>query len=186
MAAFKKVMLTESEVAEDEPSVVEKQTNSFDADYTDKKLNDLYKEFDSITLDETDLSEGTLSEVKSKSHVSPQVVVRVCAGVLIAALLVFLAIYNIFVINDLKNDINNINGDITKSEVQLDSAKQTYSELTDTTNIESELTSAGYSSIDDMTKVHITLPEYNEAQNAQASTNWWDSFCNFIAGIFGR
>ncbi|MBP5651268.1 MAG: hypothetical protein J6X00_01175 [Clostridia bacterium] len=186
MSAFKKVMLTESEVAEDEPSVVEKQTNSFDTDYTDKKLNDLYKEFDSITLDETDLSEGTLSEVKAKSHVSAQVVVRVGAAVLIAALLVFLAIYNIFVISNYKQSINIINSDIAAQETQLNEAVARYNELTDTENIEVELVNEGYGDVSGVTKVKVSMPKTHKVQEYDSSSNWWDNFCNFIANMFGR
>ena len=193
MSAFKRVVLAEKDnsVVESVDSntttdAVQKQVNNFDTDYTDKKLNYLYKEFDSITVNETDLLNDVQEQKQAKAKMSAKSVIRLVSASIVAALLTFLAIYNIFVINGLKNDINIINGDITNSEVQLDSAKQTYNTLTDTTDIESELAGAGYSSIDDMTKVHITLPEYNGAQSAQVSTNWWDSFCNFIASIFGR
>ena len=68
MSAYKRVVLTQDDdmvtetVSNDTSSVVEKQANSFD-NYTDQKLNDLYKEFDSITVNETDLSTQTIAKI---------------------------------------------------------------------------------------------------------------------------
>ena len=188
MSAFKRVVLTEKEdnqtqVASD--SVVEKQANGFD-EYTDQKLNDLYKEFDSITINDTDLVSETIEKNQEKTQISAKVKVRLVAGIVIAALLLFLAIYNIFVINNIKTNIKIINSDIATQETALNNSVTHYEELTDTTNIESELTSNGFSDVSGSTKTHVNVPKTTKQNNAQVGSNWWDSFCNFIASIFGR
>ena len=193
MSALKRVVLTEKSdvvtqnvVPNDEITEQNRQANNFDTDYTDQKLNDLYKEFDSITVNETDLLNDTQTLAKDEVKMSVKAKIRLTAGIVIAALLVFLAIYNIFVINDYKMSIESINGDIATNESVLENSVSQYNALTDTTDIEIELESEGYTDMNSFSKVRINTKQSTNRQEPEVNTNWWDRFCSFIASIFGR
>lgn len=193
MSGFKRVVLTEREnsitqnVGQVNESAVQKQVNNFDNDYTNKRLNDLYNEFDSITINETDLNADTITKINavSKSATPVKVKLYLTAGVIVALLLVFLAIYNIFVINNLNSGIKLLQADIAKQEVQLNDSVTRYEELTDTSGIQAELEANGYVSMDKVNVEIVDPVSQNTVSNYEIPTNWWDAFCNFIANIFG-
>ncbi len=195
MSGFKRVVLTEREnsitqndVTAKDNSAVEKQVNNFDTDYTNKKLNDLYSEFDAITINETDLNSATISKVNAQAmpSASTKTKLYLTSAIIVACLLLFLTIYNIFVINNLNSNIKLLQADIAKQEVQLSDSVSRYEQLTDTTNIQAELAEKGYVSMDQVTVNLVDPATQTTLASYDMPTNWWDAFCNFIANIFGR
>ncbi len=193
MSAFEKVVLTEREnsvtqnnVNIESNSAVQKQVNNFDTDYTNQRLNDLYNEFDAITINDTDLNTQIVAKTQAKQAMSVRTKLYLTAGVIVALLLVFLTIYNIFVINNLKSGINLLQADIATQEVQLTESTNMYEALTNNENIQAELAEKGYVSMDTLNQAQVEIPVATAQTQVNLPSNWWDAFCNFVAGLFGR
>ena len=114
MSAYGKVSLTENDnisrevVSENfnQESVVEEQVNKFDTTYTAEKLQELYNEYDKITLDQEKISSLTQIKTNAVSNKVPfRVALVMSTTVLVTLLLAFLCIYNIFVINGISTNI---------------------------------------------------------------------------------
>lgn len=98
MRNYKRVVLKETEkdlATTQTGSDVQKQLSKFDTNYTSKKLNDLYNEFDSITFN-NDLGSATIvkenASVATKSEVSFKVAVYLTTAIVVKMLLAVLAI----------------------------------------------------------------------------------------------
>ena len=107
MAGLKKIMLTETESKVDnDSSSVMKQLEKFDNTYTNsatetsKKLENLYNEFDSITFNNSNTISANVEETKTAvmAKTSLKVKVYLACAIITTIMLMFLAIYNIFVI----------------------------------------------------------------------------------------
>ena len=134
MAAYKRVVLTEK--ANSVPTSnddVQNQMNKFDNTYTSTKLNDLYKEFDSITFG-TDVVNSTIVKenvvAETKPYATLKTTVYLTAAVIVTILLAFLAIYNIFVINNLNSNIQLLQGDVAEAQSQLETVRLENLQLT--------------------------------------------------------
>ena len=194
MSAYGKVSFTDNEKVAQEvltqdfnsESVVEEQVNKFDTNYTAEKLQELYNEYDKITLDQEKIN--TLTQVKTNA-VSRQVPFRVAlvmtTTILVTLLLAFLCIYNIFVINGMSTNINYLQEEVTSYEYDLVQAQGLYENLTSTNNIQSELTEMGFESVTSSNVVAVSIPDKVEVIELQGETNWFDGFCNFVSRIFG-
>ena len=186
MAGFKRVVLTERE-----DSLTQKVDNieainepQFDNTYTSTKLNDLYKEFDSITLDENTL-ELVQEEAVAKVEMSTRQKVFLTAGIVVAVLMLFLAIYNVFVINNISYDIDILQKDIAKQEYDIATKTRNLDNLTAPSEIAEDLAELGYSADAMNNAVYITVPEDVVPEDVKINGNWWDSFCDFVSSIFG-
>ena len=156
MSAYGKVSFTDNADVSNEvltqdfnkESVIEEQVNKFDTNYTAEKLQELYNEYDKITLDQEKIN--SLTQVKTNA-VSKQVPFRVAlvltTTMIVTLLLAFLCIYNIFVINGISNNINYLQEEVASYEYDLVQAEGLYSKLTNTNNIPNELSEMGYESI---------------------------------------
>ena len=105
MANYKKIRLGNNSVTEtvdDDFSTVDTQVDKFSTDYTANKLNELYNEFDSITLDDSTIDTITQRNAKANTKVSARTVLYLSASCLIATLLMFLMVCNY---SDRKNNI---------------------------------------------------------------------------------
>ena len=114
MSAFGKVNFAETENSVVEStmedmaveSVVEKQVEKFDNSFNTDKLQELYAEYDKITIDEEKVK--NLTQIKANA-ISNRVPFRLALGVtttaIVTLLLVFLCVYNVFVINGMDNSI---------------------------------------------------------------------------------
>lgn len=194
MSAYGKVSFTDNTNVSNEvltqdfnkESVLEEQVNKFDTNYTAEKLQELYNEYDKITLDQEKIN--SLTQVKANA-VSKQVPFRVAlvmtTTMIVTLLLAFLCIYNIFVINGISNNINYIQEEVTSYEYDLVQAEGLYSKLTNTNNIKNELSEMGYESIASSNIVAVSVPDKVEVIELQGETNWFDGFCNFVSQIFG-
>lgn len=194
MSAYGKVSFTDNADVSNEvltqdfnkESVIEEQVNKFDTNYTAEKLQELYNEYDKITLDQEKIN--SLTQVKTNA-VSKQVPFRVAlvltTTMIVTLLLAFLCIYNIFVINGISNNINYLQEEVTSYEYDLVQAEGLYSKLTNTNNIQNELSEMGYESIASSNIVAVNVPDKVEVIELQGETNWFDGFCNFVSQIFG-
>lgn len=193
MSAFGKVAYTENEnvaketIAENfnTQSVVEEQVEKFDNSYS-VKLQELYEEYDKVTLDEDRIKEVTQIKVNAVAKKVPfKAALIMTTSIIITLLLAFLCIYNIAVINGMSNGIDYLQEEVTRYEYSLAEAQTLYENLTSEENIQSELINMGYGDITSSNIVAIDVADSVEVQDLQAETNWFDAVCNFISRIFG-
>lgn len=194
MSAYGKVSLTENDnisrevVSENfnQESVVEEQVNKFDTTYTAEKLQELYNEYDKITLDQEKISSLTQIKTNAVSNKVPfRVALVMTTTVLVTLLLAFLCIYNIFVINGISTNINYLQEEVASCEYDLVQAEGLYEKLTNTNNIQNELAEMGFESVSSSNVVAVSVPDKVEVIELQGETNWFDAFCNFVSRIFG-
>ena len=194
MSAFGKVTYTDTDnvavesVKEEiqETTALEKQVEKFDNSYTTDKLQELYAEYDKITIDEEKVKALTQIKVNAVAEkVSFRMALTVSTTVIVTLLLAFLCIYNIFVINGISNGIGYLQEEVISCEESLVHSEGLYNDLTDKTNIKNELTEMGYSDVSSSNMVYVSVPEKTEVIELQAETNWFDAFCNFLNQIFG-
>lgn len=194
MSAYGKVSFTENENVSQEvltqefnnESVVEEQVNKFDTTYTADKLQELYNEYDKITLDQEKIN--SLSQVKTNvvtSQVPFRVVLLMSTTILVTLLLAFLCIYNIFVINGISSDINYLQEEVAVCEYDLVQSEGIYEKLTDTNNIQSELKNMGFGDVASSNNVvAVSVADKVEVIELEGQTNWFDAVCDFISRIF--
>ena len=194
MSAFGKVGYTETENSVVEStmeevaveSVVEKQVEKFDNSFSTDKLQELYAEYDKITIDEEKVK--NLTQIKA-NVVSNRIPFRLALGVtttaIVTLLLVFLCVYNIFVINGMDSSIRYLQEEVISYEQSLVQSEGMYRQLTDPSNIKSELTQMGYADVASSNIVAVSVGEKTEVIELQGETNWFDGVCNFISQIFG-
>ena len=194
MSAYGKVSFTDNNNVSQEivnesfnnASVMQEQVNKFDNSYTADKLQELYNEYDKITLDQDKINSLTMVKTNAVSTKVPfRVVLVMTTAVIITLLLAFLCIYNIFVINGMSTNINYLQEEVASCEYDLVQAQGLYEKLTNTNNIQNELTEMGFESIASSNIVAVSVPEKVEVVDLQGETNWFDAFCNFVSQIFG-
>ena len=193
MATYGKVSYSENEIESteevkqeiDATSAVDEQVEKFDNSYTQAKLQDLYEQYDKITIDEEKLKSVTQVKVNAVSNAVPfRVVLFMTTSVLVSLLLAFLCFYNISVINGMGTSIQCLQEEVVEYEYQLENSRALYEDLTSVENIQSDLSSMGYEDASSNI-VAISVPEKTEVIELQAETNWFDAFCNFLSRIFG-
>lgn len=188
MADYKKIMMNNNSITEtideSENMAVESQVEKFSTDYTADKLNELYNEFDSITLDNSSIDTLTRRNAQSMVKVSARTKLYMTVGCVIAALLMFLMIYNFFVISKMNNSINILQDDLTYQEYQVAEKANRIDDLTDDAVIKQQLEGMGYSEVSSENVVLINSGA-NGYSALQGETNWFDKFCGFIGDIFG-
>lgn len=186
MANYKKIRLNSNSITEtvdEDYSTVDTQVEKFSTDYTANKLNELYNEFDSITLDNSAIDTITQRNAKASTKVSARAVLYLSASCLIVALLMFLMVYNFFVINRVSSSIDILQDDLTYQEYQVMDKANKLDDLTDDAVLKSQLKNMGYSEV---SSEKIVL---NSAAGTYAAvegeTNWFDQFCEFVGQVFG-
>lgn len=193
MGAYGKVQFVDNETIGQETvveqnlnnSTVNEQVGKFDNSY-EVKLQELYKEYDKITLDEEKIKSMTEIKVNaSKRSMSFRMGLTLATTTIVIALLAFLCIYNIFVINGMSGNINYLQEEVATSRYELVEAEGLYNSLVDSNNIQSELLDMGYGEVASSNIMTITVPEKTEVVELQAETNWFDAICNFLSQIFG-
>ncbi len=194
MSAFGKVNYTETEnsiveaVSEDTvtESVVEKQVEKFDNSFNADKLQELYAEYDKITIDEEKVK--NLTQIKANAMVT-YIPFRMALGItttaIVTILLAILCVYNVFVINGFDNSIRYLQEEVISYEQSLAQSEGVYRQLTDSTNIKNELTQMGYSDVASSNVVAVSVGEKTEVIELQGETNWFDAVCNYISQLFG-
>lgn len=185
MAKLKKIMLHDNMMTEtmDDELVTTAKADNFSTDYTADKLNELYNEFDSITLDNSAIDTITKRDA-DVVKVSARTKLYLTTGFVITALLLFLMIYNFFVISSLNNSIDILQDDITYQEYQVTDKARKVNDLTNDSVLRDELTEMGYSDISSSEIIVMNSGSANYVP-LEGESNWFDKFCEFIGSIFG-
>ena len=187
MADYKKIMMNNNSITETidetENVALESQVDKFSTDYTADKLNELYNEFDSITLDNSAFETLTKRNAEALVKVSARTKLYLTVGCVITALLMFLMIYNFFVISRMNNSINILQGDLAYQEYQVAEKANKIEDLTADNVIKAEL-GKDYAEISSENVVVINSNAGNYAA-LEGESNWFDKFCGFVGDIFG-
>ena len=193
MSAYGKVSYTESDnqVVESvtdriESSAVEKQVEKFDTSFNAERLQQLYAEYDKITIDEERIDSLTQIKANAMSKAMPfRLVLGVTTTAIVTILLAFLCIYNVFVINGMDNSIRYLQEEVISYEQSLAEAEGVYTQLTDPSNIKAELAEMGYTDVASSNIVTVSVGEKADVIELQGETNWFDAICNFLSRVFG-
>ena len=203
MSAFGKVTYNENEntavesVVEEieNVSALDKQVEKFDTNISADKLQKLYEEYDKITIDEEKIKSFTQVKANAVSKAMPfRLVLGITTTAIVSVLLLFLCVYNIFVINGMSDSISYLQGEVVSYQQELVQSEGVYKQNSDLSNIGNSL--AGYvpmEKVDESTSsedlgnkiVTVSVPESAEVIELQGETNWFDSICNFLSRVFG-
>ena len=203
MSAFGKVTYNENEntavesVVEEieNVSALDKQVEKFDTNISADKLQKLYEEYDKITIDEEKIKSFTQVKANAVSKAMPfRLVLGITTTAIVSVLLLFLCVYNIFVINGMSDSISYLQGEVVSYQQELVQSEGVYKQNSDLSNIGNSL--EGYvpmEKVDESTSsedlgnkiVTVSVPESAEVIELQGETNWFDSICNFLSRVFG-
>ena len=185
MARAKKILLQNDFMTEtmDDELETTSTVNEFSTDYTADKLNVLYNEFDSITLDNSTIDTITRRNAEAVT-ISSRAKLYLTAGFLVVALLLFLAVYNIFVINGVSQSIDILQDDLTYQEYQVSEKARKVNELMDDAVIQQQLAEMGFAEISSDSVIAMNSI-VNDYVPLQGESNWFNEFCEFIGSIFG-
>jgi hypothetical protein len=193
MSAFGKVAYSENdEIAQesvieefDKSSTIDEQVEKFDNSYS-VKLQELYDEYGKITIDEDKIKEVTQIKTNAVNTSVPfRVALVMSVGMIVTLLLAFLCIYNISVINNAGANIEYLQEEVNAYESELVDAQKLYNNLTSEDAIIDELVNMGFGAESSSNIVAIEVADKSPVVELEASTNWFDGVCNFIAQIFG-
>lgn len=192
MASYKRIVLTEHDSAPTATinSDVKKQLNRFDTTYTSKKLNELYNEFDAMAINNETVN-STIVKTNAVDTVDvyakAKVIIYLTTTIIVTALLAFLAIYNIFVINGLNNNINLLQEDVETAQQQYDNLRKNFGDLSEAElrALINEAFNGEYGDIESNGSNSVGMLETNNGSAEQVSTNWFDQLCTFLSNLFG-
>lgn len=192
MASYKRIVLTEHDSAPTATinSDVKKQLNRFDTTYTSKKLNELYNEFDAMavkneTVNSTIVKTNAVDTVDV--YAKAKVIIYLTTTIIVTALLAFLAIYNIFVINGLNSNINLLQEDVETAQQQYDNLRKNFGDLSEAElrALINEAFNGEYGDIESNGSNSVGMLDTNNGSAEQVSTNWFDQLCTFLSNLFG-
>ena len=192
MASYKRIVLTEHDSAPTATinSDVKKQLNRFDTTYTSKKLNELYNEFDAMAVNNETVN-STIVKTNAVDAVDvyakAKVIIYLTTTIIVTALLAFLAIYNIFVINGLNSNINLLQEDVETAQQQYDNLRKNFGDLSEAElrALINEAFNGEYGDIESNGSNSIGMLDTNNGSTEQVSTNWFDQLCTFLSNLFG-
>ena len=192
MASYKRIVLTEHDSAPDVAvkSDIKKQLNKFDTTYTSKKLNELYNEFDAMAIN-NEVVNNTIVKNNAVDVAKPyekfKVIVYLTTAIIVTALMLFLSIYNIFVIKGLNGNIQLLQDDVEIAQAQYDALRRNYGDLTDQELQEliNETFNNEYIKSDNKVSGRVNILDTKTVGEEKPTTNWFDQFCTFISNIFG-
>ncbi len=192
MASYKRIVLTEHDSAPTATinSDVKKQLNRFDTTYTSKKLNELYNEFDAMAVNNETVN-STIVKTNAVDTVDvyakAKVIIYLTTTIIVTALLAFLAIYNIFVINGLNSNINLLQEDVETAQLQYDNLRKNFGDLSEAElrALINEAFNGEYGDIESNGSNSVGMLDTNNSSAEQVSTNWFDQLCTFLSNLFG-
>lgn len=192
MASYKRIVLTEHDSAPTATinSDVKKQLNRFDTTYTSKKLNELYNEFDAMAVNNETVN-STIVKTNAVDTVDvyakAKVIIYLTTTIIVTALLAFLAIYNIFVINGLNSNINLLQEDVETAQHQYDNLRKNFGDLSEAElrALINEAFNGEYGDIESNGSNSVGMLDTNNGSAEQVSTNWFDQLCTFLSNLFG-
>lgn len=196
MAGYKKVILTErsnsltatttKDVATS--SATDSQLDKFDTTYSSDKLNSIYNEYESIVLNpekDTLTKKNALVEASTQTKkLGFKTKVYITSATIVIALLSFLVVYNLFVINNMNNNIQLVKGNVAEQETRLYDIIKDYNKLNNVSKWEEELRENGYDVEATISaKLNFLIPE--DEEDTSVDTSWFDSLCEFVSQLFG-
>ena len=192
MASYKRIVLTEHDSAPTATinSDVKKQLNRFDTTYTSKKLKELYNEFDAMAVNNETVN-STIVKTNAVDTVDvyakAKVIIYLTTTIIVTALLAFLAIYNIFVINGLNSNINLLQEDVETAQLQYDNLRKNFGDLSEAElrALINEAFNGEYGDIESNGSNSVGMLDTNNGSAEQVSTNWFDQLCTFLSNLFG-
>lgn len=193
MSAYGKVQFADTGTVSQETVVEQNENNSTMAEQVEKfdnsyevKLQELYKEYDKITLDEEKIKSMTEIKVNANRHsISFRMGLTLTTSMVVTALLLFLCIYNIFVINGMTSSIGYLQEEVASSRYELVESEGLYNRLIDSNNNKQLLEEMGFEEVASSNIVTISVPDKAEVVELHSETNWFDAVCNFLSQIFG-
>ena len=195
MAGYKKVILTERSNSltatttkdVESMSATTSQLDKFDTNYSSDKLNSIYNEYESIVINpekNTLTKKDAYVQVVAKPELSFKTKVYITSATIVVALLIFLAVFNIFVINNMTSSIQLVEGNIVQEEVRLSDVIKDYNKLNNVAKWEEELRENGYD-VDAFISEKLNLIIPKEIGDESFDTNWFDQICDFVSQLFG-
>lgn len=192
MASYKRIVLTEHDSTPTATinSDVKKQLSRFDTTYTSKKLNELYNEFDAMAVNNETVN-STIVKTNAVDTVDvyakAKVIIYLTTTIIVTALLAFLAIYNIFVINGLNSNINLLQEDVETAQLQYDNLRKNFGDLSEAElrALINEAFNGEYGDIESNGSNSVGMLDTNNGSAEQVSTNWFDQLCTFLSNLFG-
>jgi len=136
-----KIVSTVSDATEID--VVASQSKKFNNNYKSNRIDDLYKEFDSITLTKGQIEESNARAIGMKKREFKKRLV-LSTAMIVSVLFIFLAIFNIFVINKYSASIESLQRDYATAKSQMEAVNGTYDDATNQAKIIQELEKRGY------------------------------------------
>ena len=193
MAGYKKVILTErrnsltaTTTKEVASSATDSQLDKFDTDYSSDKLNSIYNEYESIVLSPSKdimTKKDAMVEVSTTQKLQFKTKVYIVSATIVIALLAFLAVYNIFVINNMNKSIQLVEGSVVQEEANLYEVIKDYNKLNNVAKWEEDLRANGYD-LDQTATVKLQVLVPADAEDT-SETNWFDNFCDFVNQLIG-
>jgi len=155
-----------------------------------QEVNKSFKDLlDNQTIKPVQTEQKVLSKpkVKSDSQVNAKLNFRgklmLSAFCVITALFGFLAIFNAVDIKNLNTEIESLTTEVSQSETHLGELWQTYSNLNNANRITGAVEEQGMSQITASNQIATEL-NIKPKEEIKKSSNWFDAFCDFLAGIF--
>ena len=193
MGAYSKIVLDEtgnSILDSVSNSTVEKEMEKFNTSYNSEKVQDIFNAYDNITVTEDMINENTLIKTNAVSISASETAsfkqkLLLTSATIICAILLFLAIFNIFVINGVGKDINILKDNIASEEKTYYDLYKDWNTATNNSGIEADLSGAGYTLTSQDSIISVSVNELREVETLSGSTNWFDGVCNFISSVFG-
>ena len=126
-----------------ETNVVASQSKKFNNNYKSNRIDDLYKEFDSITLTKDQIEGSNARAIGMKKREFKKSLI-LSTAMIVGLLFIFLAIFNIFVIKEYSASIESLQRDYATTESQMESVNSSYDDATNQAKIIQELEKRGY------------------------------------------
>ena len=120
-------------------------------------------------------------------YAKAKVIIYLTTTIIVTALLAFLAIYNIFVINGLNSNINLLQEDVETAQLQYDNLRKNFGDLSEAElrALINEAFNGEYGDIESNGSNSVGMLDTNNGSAEQVSTNWFDQLCTFLSNLFG-
>ncbi|MCK9574923.1 MAG: hypothetical protein WCX32_03540 [Clostridia bacterium] len=102
---------------------------------------------------------------------------------LVMILMGALMINNAVIINSVSADIQSLSSSITEEEISISDIKRVYDTLNKADNLTERAYHADMTPVENSVLINL-LPVANNI-STQLQTNWFDSVCNYLSGLFG-
>ncbi|MDD4211010.1 MAG: hypothetical protein PHC46_01270 [Clostridia bacterium] len=103
----------------------------------------------------------------------------------VTVMLGFLLIYNAVSLSNISANINNLNGSISAEQANIERVIKDIGNMTDEDNVLDVATDLSFAQVPAGSIVQVTLYDKQTPPHYEGQTNWFDSICKFLNGLFG-